>query len=189
MSYLTSDDARYRINFNEGFYEPSVDPGGVIAVWHPPFNDSRDWVEIIDELSEYDRQALRSAAQQYGGETRIRGQQVQFFHPSYQDQMIAYFTRVIKDWSLTENGRPLPRNEETYRRLGAVAKWLGEAIDAHYTLQIMTDEQLGNFEAARSSHTLTGGHSPETSATSSSPDGSEGLTPIESHSYESARSA
>lgn len=174
-SYLFGD-ATHRIRLNTPFEVKSLKAdGSVTSTLHPAYDESDHWVDILDELSEYDRRSIMSAAEQIAFRMQDTGPQVvKFSRSSYESEYIAMFKTVIKGWSL-----PLPLTEETFKKLRC-GRWLAEAIDAHYSARQLTEDHAKNSPAGPETPTLPAARSPESSPPSSLVNGSAShLTPLD----------
>lgn len=182
MSYLVDNKKTHRIMLSEPYSVPiRNDDGTITDQWQPPFNDSEDWVEIQDQLTDHEILQIQTRAEtmQLGGQAAAG---VRITATNYERRQLAVLGKAIKSWSLADDGRPLPLNEDTFRRLGPVGTWLYDAIDAHYAHARLTPEQVKNFVAAPSPSTSAAGRFLAGSNGSTSPNGT-GPRPIESTSY------
>ncbi|MGD9889687.1 MAG: hypothetical protein AB7R89_16210 [Dehalococcoidia bacterium] len=182
MSYLVDTKKLHRIQLNEPFSVPviNMETGTVTEQWRPPFDDSEHWVDILDEMSDYERRSIQTRAESMAfqsGDQALTG--VRMSSTNYERMQLALFGKTIKGWSLTDGERPLPVNEDIFRRLGPVGAWLEDAIWAHYLHQQLTPAQVKNFVGVPSPFTSEAAPSTPRLSESTSRNGTE-PSPIES---------
>lgn len=136
-----------------------VDPDRLHRLWLRdivPGNTSDDWVDIVDELAQYDRRAIQSATFSLDSvTTAASGSDIDVGGRARLDaQMITTLTRAIRAWSLTDNaGTIMPCDARSYKRLNEVGEYIERAIERHYRRHRLGAQQLG--KSAPSSETGT----------------------------------
>lgn len=137
MSYFIDPAARHRMSL-EGF------------------DGSENWVEVSAALTDAEEGQIAAALLKVeaveinpDAGAGTTGNVAVVTRPDL--QRFELLRRSLKAWSFEgDHGRVMPINETTIKRLGPVARWLAERIDAYYAGQKRTDETLGNSESGSS---------------------------------------